>query len=174
MAEVVIRAMEPSDVDVILAWENDVETWKDGSVNYKPLSKADIQRFVDNSGLDIYQERQMRLMIDEAKTRKTVGCVDLFDFDPFSLHANIGILIDKRYRRNGYALSAIRWIVDYAFDVLGVRALCATMVSSNEISRQLFEKSGFEFVGTRHDWIRVGNEMADELIFEKLNPTKRG
>lgn len=174
MAEVVIRAMEPSDVDVIFGWENDVETWKDGSVNYKPLSKADIQRFVDNSGMDIYQERQMRLMIDEAKTKKTVGCVDLFDFDPFSLHANIGILIDKRYRRKGYALSAIKWMVEYAFDIIGIQSLCATMVSSNEASRQLFEKSGFEYIGTRHKWVRVGKDMADEILFEKVNVQKRG
>lgn len=172
MAEVQIRAMEPSDVDLIFQWENDPQQWKDGSGNCKPLSKNDIQRFVDNSTLDIYQERQMRLMISDTG-RVAVGCIDLFDFDPFSLHASIGVLVDEKYRQQGYASFAVRWIVKYSFEVLGLKSLCATMLSTNTVSKHLFEKCGFEYVGTRRQWYRIGDTMYDELIYQLVNlPTK--
>ncbi|MCQ2216658.1 MAG: GNAT family N-acetyltransferase [Bacteroidales bacterium] len=162
-----IRAIEPSDVDVIFRWENDPQQWKDGGANCRPLSRADIQSFVDNSSLDIYQQRQMRLMISDGET--AVGCVDLFDFDPFSLHANIGILVDELYRQQGYATYAIEWIVDYAFNIIGIKSLCATMLSTNDISRHLFEHCGFKYIGTRRQWYRIGDKMYDELIYQLVN-----
>ncbi|MCQ2237177.1 MAG: GNAT family N-acetyltransferase [Bacteroidales bacterium] len=172
MAEAQIRAMEPSDVDLIFHWENDPQQWKDGSGNCRPMSKTDIQRFVDNSTLDIYQERQMRLMISDAEGI-AVGCIDLFDFDPFSLHASIGVLVDEKYRQQGYAAFAVGWIVDYSFEVLGLKSLCATMLSTNIVSKHLFEKCGFEYVGKRRQWYRIGDTMYDELIYQYVNsPTK--
>lgn len=172
MTGALIRAMEPSDVDVLFRWENDPQQWRDGGANCRPLSRADIQAFIDNSSMDIYQERQMRLMICNVND-EPVGCVDLFDFDPFSMHAYIGILVVKSCRNQGYAAYAIDWMSRYAFDVLGMKSLCATMLSSNEISRRLFERCGFQYVGTRKQWYRIGDMMYDELIYQLVNtPSK--
>ena len=74
-----LRAMEPLDVDLLYEWENDPQVWVAGT-NTKPLSKTDIQAFVDHTDLDIYQTKQLRLMIIEKSTDVAVGCIDLFDF----------------------------------------------------------------------------------------------
>ena len=42
------------------------------------------------------------LMIDHIPDGKTVGTIDIFDFDPFHNRAGIGILIaDEEYRTKG-------------------------------------------------------------------------
>ncbi|MDO4460864.1 MAG: GNAT family N-acetyltransferase [Bacteroidia bacterium] len=169
MTDAIIRAMEPSDVDVLFQWENNPSNWMDGSGNCRPMSRSDIQRFVDNSTLDIYQERQMRLVIADAQSGSAVGCIDIFDFDPFSLHAYIGILVDEKHRNKGYAYYAVKWLIRYSFDVLGIKSLCATMLSTNTHSIRLFEKCGFEYIGKRRQWYRIGDTMYDELIYQLVN-----
>ena len=91
-----LRAMEPCDIDAIYRWENDPSVWG-VSMSHQPFSRYALSRFIDeNSGSDIYASRQLRLMADSGGT--TVGCIDLYDFDPYHRRAGVGLLVDSRMR----------------------------------------------------------------------------
>lgn len=60
---VVLRAVEHADVDLLYKWENDMELWP-VSNTLRPFSRAQIERYVKNAALDVYQTKQLRLMID--------------------------------------------------------------------------------------------------------------
>ena len=74
----------------------------------EPFSRERLQRFVEEQRFDIYATRQLRLII-EAPDGRSVGALDIFDFDPQMRRFGIGILIyDRSDRRQGYAASASR------------------------------------------------------------------
>ncbi len=41
------------------------------------------------------------------KQKKTIGCIDLFDFDPFHERISLGLLIASEHRNKGFAAEAI-------------------------------------------------------------------
>ena len=58
-----LRALEPEDVDILYRWENDPRVWKmSGTV--APFSKYILRRFIESQKYDIYETRQMRLVIE--------------------------------------------------------------------------------------------------------------
>ncbi|MBQ5454149.1 MAG: GNAT family N-acetyltransferase, partial [Bacteroidales bacterium] len=85
---VYLRALEPEDVDLLYYWENNTEIWKVSST-IAPLSKFTLTNYVMDEGQkDIFEARQLRLVIAETKTERPVGLIDLFDFEPVDMRAS--------------------------------------------------------------------------------------
>ena len=82
---VFLRALEPCDVDLLYKWENDPEVWTISNT-LKPFSRYTLEEFIRVSVVDIFESKQLRLMINEVKSNNTVGIIDIFEFDPFHLH----------------------------------------------------------------------------------------
>lgn len=53
--------------------------------------------YIASASADIYADRQMRLIIENGQ-HETVGMVDLINFDPRHLRAEIGIVIKDEVR----------------------------------------------------------------------------
>lgn len=162
--KICLRAVEPTDLDILMLWENNPEFWP-VSNTLAPFSKELLDQYV-HSAQDIYAVKQIRLMINEIATQKTVGSIDLFDFDPRHQHAGVGILIDPDFRKKGFALDAIELVKKYACDIVGIRNLSATILEDNKASILLFEKAGFEKIGQRKKWFNKGDFWLDELIYQ--------
>ena len=79
-----LRALEPSDIDLLFEWENNTAIWH-LSNTLTPFSRFAIEQYVMNAGEDIFANKQLRMMIDRTDIipKSTIGCIDLFDFDPF-------------------------------------------------------------------------------------------
>lgn len=58
-----LRAVEPRDVAMMYAWENDTEIWSVSGTT-APYSHELLERFVEQQRFDLWQTRQMRLMIE--------------------------------------------------------------------------------------------------------------
>ena len=78
-----LRALEPEDVGILYRWENDTEIWKVSNTT-APFSKYVLQRFIENQQRDIFETRQLRLIIESKEGGKPVGAIDLYDLDPFN------------------------------------------------------------------------------------------
>ncbi len=161
-----LRAVEPSDVEVMYLWENDPEVWR-VSGTCAPMSRAQLMRFVEEQQYDIYATRQMRLIIDVEGV--AVGAIDLFDFEPRHRRLGLGILIySPEVRRQGYARAAVEAVKRYAREVLGLRQVWATMAVDNVQSIALFEACGFERCGVRRAWIHTPEGFCDEVEYQCL------
>ena len=169
-----LRAMEPGDLDTLYQWENDPDNWFVSNTR-SPFSKHVLSRFIEDGGRDIYETRQMRLMImlkspPEGKN-DPVGAVDLFDFDPFHLRAGLGILIGrKELRQHGLASEALSLLIDYAFKVLRLHQLYCNIAADNEISMKLFKKFGFTSTGEKKEWLRGQKTWISEYTLQLINP----
>jgi diamine N-acetyltransferase len=166
-----LRAIEPTDIDVLYKWENDTESWKVSNTQ-APFSHFVLEQYIASAHQDIYAVKQLRLMIDlELGDVQSIpiGCIDLFDFDPNHQRAGIGILIaDNINKRNGYASEALEILIKYCFTTLNLRQLFCNITIDNESSVLLFQKHGFQITGVKKQWIRDGNEFKDELFLQLI------
>ena len=166
-----LRALEPHDIDLLYEWENDTSIWK-VSNTLTPFSKFQMEEYVLSSQNDIFISRQLRLMIDlvaPIDLKKSVGTVDLFDFDPFHFRAGVGIMIRKAGRNKGYAREAMEIMIRYAFDTLRLHQLYCNISPENKSSLHLFEKLGFTRCGVKRDWINDGTQWNEEWMFQLIN-----
>ena len=167
---VCLRSPELSDITFLYEWENDTSIWHLGSVS-APLSRFMLEQYIINSSDDIYVSRQVRFMIDhvrKGKSVKTVGAIDLFDFDPKNMRAGVGILISNGERKKGLALAGLKALLSYAFEVVGMKQVWAGIPAGNMSSLKLFEEAGFTRSGIRKEWIKRGEGWEDEYIYQLI------
>ena len=164
---IILRALEPEDIDYLYQWENDAENWKVSNTQ-APFSRFVLEQYIATAHQDIYSIKQLRLMICD-KQNKPVGCIDLFDFEPSHLRAGIGVLIaDKTERRKGYASEALELLIDYGHQTLNLHQLYCNITIDNEASVLLFQKHGFQITGIKKQWIREGGKFIDELLLQRI------
>ena len=163
--DIVLRALEPEDLDFLFKIENNTSLWELSSTQ-TPFSKHILKQYLANAQQDIYEAKQLRLITETDK--QAIGMIDLFDFDPQHKRAGIGILIAEKYQSKGYATKAIELIIEYAFSVLDLHQLYANITKDNFKSRALFTKSGFKQIGVKKDWIFTKNQFKDEILFQLI------
>lgn len=167
--DIVLRAVEPEDLEILYRWENSTVLWYHGNT-LAPYSKLVLRQYINDSlEMDIYQSKQLRLMIDLVEEKVTIGTIDLYDIDAHNRRAGIGILIDDDYRRRGFAKQALELMSNYAFDFLYLHQIYAYIAQSNTNSISLFEKAGYQSVGILKDWLQRGAEFEDVYLSQLLN-----
>lgn len=165
-----LRALEPEDLEFLYLVENDENIWHVSNTQ-TPYSKFLIRQYLQNAHQDIYEAKQLRLVICESESDKTIGLIDLFDFDPKNQRAGIGILIHNTNQRgHGFGNQALNLLISYCFNQLQIHNLYANIGTENEKSLHLFATFGFEKVGIRKEWNYIGNQYEDEVIFQLINP----
>lgn len=168
---ILLRAPEPEDLELLYNWENDTKTWQ-VSNTVTPFSKFILRQYLETAGKDIFEARQLRLMIDlkKDKSSETIGTIDLFDFDPLHLRAGVGILIaSEKNRRKGHATQSLDLLIQYAFGTLHLHQLFCNILEDNLASIALFQKAGFEIIGIKKDWVRSGADWQDEYLLQMIN-----
>lgn len=163
-----LRAVEPSDVNLLYQWENDTTVWH-VSNTITPFSKDVISQYISSAHLDIYTTKQLRLII-ETNEKNPIGCIDLFEFNPLHLRAGIGVLISAaEHRKKGYASEALTILIDYAFNTLNLNQLYCHIGVENVNSIKLFEKHNFKILGTKKNWVKNGKNWSDVHFLQLLN-----
>ncbi|RLD53840.1 MAG: GNAT family N-acetyltransferase [Bacteroidetes bacterium] len=168
--KIVLRALEPDDIDLLYQWENDRAGWH-LSNTLTPFSRFALEQYVMNADQDIFAAKQLRLMIDKTREneKKCIGAIDLFDFDPTNKRAGIGILIEKKERGKAYASEALKLLIQYCFSTLELHQIYCNIEKTNDRSLKLFQNHGFEIIGLKKDWIRKNGQWADEYILQLLS-----
>ncbi|MFX0556806.1 GNAT family N-acetyltransferase [Maribacter sp. CXY002] len=163
-----LRALEKGDLDFLYHLENNTDVWEiSGTIT--PYSKNVLQLYLENAHRDIYDVKQLRLVVCNL-AHEAIGLIDIFDFDPKNKRAGIGIVIINASDRNkGAGGEALEVLYKYAFNTLDVHQLYANILEGNQASIHLFQKHGFELVGTKKDWIFSNQKFKNELLFQKLN-----
>ncbi len=145
--QIKLRKIEPTDLPFLYLWENDASVWADGA-NHNPLSQQDLRAYIESTTGDIYRDGQLRLIIEETSNTLTsntltLGCIDLFDFDPRNRRAAIGMYVAPEFRGQGVGKEALRMLEDYAFGHLNLRVLYAVIATKNTACSALYRQAGY-------------------------------
>ncbi len=167
-----LRAVEPSDLDFLYTTENNPEVWSVGNT-LVPYSRHQLEQYILSTQHDLYSEKQLRLMIDlflSHNETKTIGVVDLYDFEPQHEHAGIGIFILPEEQEKGYATETLQVLIRYCFDILKLHMLYCNITAGNTPSIRLFKKAGFIQCGLKQEWRYLDNKWMDEMMFQLIRP----
>ncbi len=166
--KVFLRALEPEDLDFVHEIENNENFWEISSTQ-APYSRFLIRQYIENAHRDIYDIKQLRLVIC-TKRGRPVGLIDVYDLEPRDKRAAIGILIaDKKDRKKGFGSESLTLLCDYCFTHLGLHQVYANVASSNEESMRIFENNGFRKVGLKKDWTLFNGNYKDEWLYQLIN-----
>jgi ribosomal-protein-alanine N-acetyltransferase len=143
-------------------WE---PTWPDDD-----LSKAAFKR-----RLGIYQ-REMEagnawpFFIFTGAHRSLAGAITLSNVRRgVAETGTLGYWIGQPFAGRGLATAAVRALVGYAFEDLNLHRVEAACVPTNQASRRVLEKSGFELEGQARAYLKINGAWADHLLFGCVN-----
>ncbi len=163
---ILLRALEPEDLDVLYKWENDSSIWHLSST-ITPFSKYTLKKYIEQAHQDIFEAKQLRLIIQQKQDSSIIGAVDLFDYDPVHHRAGVGILIGNPEDRNqGYGTEVLQTLREYAFGTLSMKQLYCNICEDNEESLNLFIKQGYVITGHKKDWIKKGDKWLSEYFLQ--------
>ena len=163
---VYLRALEPEDLEFIYYIENDESIWE-VSQTQTPYSKFLIKQYLENCHKDIYEVKQLRMVI-VSYDDSVVGFVDLFDFDPKNKKVGLGILVLDKVRGKKYGSEALSLLINYTFKNLNVHQIYANVLEDNDASIHLFKKYGFEMECLKKDWILENGKYKNEYLFQLI------
>ena len=163
-----LRALEPEDLEFIHTIENDESLWELSNTT-TPYSKFLIRQYLEHSHKDIFEVKQLRLVISDYE-EKALGMIDLFDFDFKNSRAGVGILVkETQDRQLGYGKEALQLLINYSFTHLGLHQLYCNISEENMASIKLFTSQGFNKIGLKEDWNYVDGTYKNEFIFQLVN-----
>lgn len=166
---IILRALEPTDLDFLYQVENDESVWEVSNTT-TPYSRFILKQYLENSHKDIYEVKQLRLVICKVNNNETIGCIDFFDYEPKHKRVGVGVLISTdKEKQKGYASEALQLLCSYAFTYLDMHQVYANIPEDNYASIKLFEKIGFIKSGTKIDWIYSQDKYKNELHYQLIN-----
>jgi diamine N-acetyltransferase len=163
-----LRALEPEDLEFIHTIENDESIWELSNTQ-TPYSKFLIKQYLDHAHKDIFEVKQLRLVISSF-TDEALGMIDLFDFDFKNRRAGVGILVkEPEDRLKGFGKEALKLLIDYSFIHLDLHQLYCNISEENEASITLFLNQGFQKIGLKKEWNYVNGSYKNEYLFQLIN-----
>lgn len=162
-----LRALEPEDLEFLYTIENNSDFWE-VSHTQTPFSKFTLKQYIENSHLDIYEAKQLRLIIESTETSASLGMIDLFNFNPQHKRAGVGIIISQKFQNSGFASEALSLLTTYSFKILNLHQLYANITPDNKKSIAVFEQCNFKNTGEKKDWLFVDGDYKNELTFQLI------
>ena len=164
-----LRALEPEDLEYLYEWENNTSLWIHSNT-LSPYSKYTIKQYIENSHQDIFESKQLRLMVELIDFKIVIGTIDLFDVDFYNSRAGVGILIGNEvYRGKGYAGASLDLLINYAFNKLNLFQLYCNISEDNIHSLQLFKSRNFVVTGKKIAWQKNGKQMNNVFFLQLLS-----
>ena len=162
-----LRALETEDLDFVYQVDNKTSIWH-LSHTHTPYSRFLIKHYLENAHQDIYEAKQLRLVISSFNN-DALGLIDIFDFDPKNKRAGIGIVIlDQANRGKGFGKEALSLLTDYCFAYLDLHQLYCNIAEDNSASLKLFKNQGFEVIGLKKDWAYSEGVFKDEYLLQLI------
>lgn len=107
----------------------------------------------------------------ELATQRPIGLAWWDQIEPWDGTAVLGIFLGEReVRGQGYGTEAVRLMLDYAFNTLGLHNAMLIVAEFNHAARRAYEKAGFREYGRRSGSYRVGGRRWDDIYMQVLAP----
>lgn len=168
-ADIRLRAIEPEDLELLYAIENDAATWNYSSARGL-YSRYTLRQYLASSQSDIYVDGQLRMvaeMVDGDGEATALGLVDLTGFDALALRAEVGIVLLPQMRCKGYGAAILRELSVLARH-LCLHQLWATIAVTNSVAEHTFSQAQFQPVALLHHWLADESGFVDARIWQLM------
>lgn len=142
-ARLVLRALCPADADKVAGLANNRKIAEMTATIPHPYTVQDALDWITGS----YGAEGLTLAICRKADGEFIGCCGYSVTEAGT--AEIGYWIGEPYWNQGYATEAVRAMIDHLFTATGHQTLTAGCRVSNEPSRAVLDKCGFQWTGAR-------------------------
>jgi [ribosomal protein S5]-alanine N-acetyltransferase len=129
-----------------------------------PPSLEDYAARIALSEADVRRGAKHMFTIVETATERPAGTASVRPED-VKFRGDVGLWIGEPFHGKGYGTLVVRELVRYAFDVLAMEKLEASVFTGNIASRRIFEKNGFQLEGTIRKATKKRGSFLDDWIF---------
>ncbi|MDJ0345149.1 GNAT family protein [Streptomyces sp. H10-C2] len=162
-----LRRFQPGDAPALAAYRSDPEV-----ARYKswtaPVSIDSATAFVRACGeADPGQPGWFQYAIELKADGSLAGDVGVRLHDN-RMQADLGVTLAAGRQRSGYAIEAVRAVLEDLFTRRGLHRVSAECDARNTRSAQLLERAGFQLEGRRPEFTWLKDEWTDDLLFGLL------
>jgi RimJ/RimL family protein N-acetyltransferase len=170
--KVILRPFAAADFPVLLAAVADSEVLRlTGSVHDLGVVPGpdDTERFLQVYRVRNLQPDRLDLAVVDKASGSCVGEVVLNQWDEGNRSCNFRTLIGPGGQDRGLGTEALRLIVGYGFEQLGLHRISLEVYAFNPRARRVYEKAGFVAEGVLRESLRYGDEWIDATVMSILD-----
>ena len=153
-----LRNLEKKDAPLMLEWMHDESVVKDLNRNFGAMKIEDCQGFIERS-----QDESVNLhkaIVDDKD--EYMGTVSLKDINPNNMSAEFGITIRKCAMGSNISRDAMKAMLQYGKDELGLRVIFWCVDPKNTRALRFYDKNGYERVDFSE--LNVSADYEEDLI----------
>jgi len=157
--------LEKQDLGEHYRWANNDNLRRLSGGYPRPRSTHDVEAWYQSVVSAVTRE----IFSVKTQTAQHVGWAQFSFLNYVSGSAEVGIVIDEQYWRQGYGHDSLVALIKYAFEDLRLHRLSAEILAINLPSKNLFEKVGFRQEGTKKEAYFTSGRFLDVEIFGLLS-----
>ena len=133
-----LRPVEIDDKHAIFEYRSDAETNK--YQGWIPKNLDDVEQFINNlASVPDLPDSWFQLVIIEKAANNIIGDVGIHFLDGDNKQVELGCTLNKNYQGKGYALEALKTVIDYLFKSLKKHRIISSVDPANSNSIQLMQ-----------------------------------
>ena len=161
-----MRRHDPSNYPLYARWYGDEEIWRLTSWAPKPLQREAVERLFEDrkssAGDDTFA-------IYRKGEEEPIGVISLMNLNKANNSADLSIIVGAAEDRDkGLGTEAIRVILRYAFEELGLDRVALSVFEFNEPAIHAYEKLGFQKEDRIRQAVRRDGEWQDAILMRIL------
>lgn len=150
-------------------WVNDPEINRWMLSGHIPVSVEGEEAYYAGAEKDQANKTGFAFEIHAIDGPRYIGNCGLHKVDLIHRHAEVGILIGQIMDHNkGYGRDAIRTLLKFGFETLGLHSIEIRHMAPNEAGAHLYRSIGFKEVGTLRQHCFLHGEWVDEVVLDML------
>ncbi len=162
----VLRPFTEADADVMREIIHDPEVLR---FTGEPPGELTPERLRSWYGTRAGQPDRLDLAVTDRGTGELLGEVVLYEWDPAARGCTFRTLIGSRGRGRGVGTEAIRLVVGYGFEELGLHRIQLEAYRHNHRALRVYQKVGFLVEGVRRETEMRDGEWVDEVLMAILD-----
>ena len=172
-ARIYLSPLEDDHIIRYMSLSDDPELVK--TMGWSPFDTNDRKRFIEFTKVlsvpSLVTAKSAVFSVVIKSDNTPIGFVSLKGIDENSSFAEVGIAImDRRYRGCGYGTEALRLLVSYAFETVGLNSIGLTVFPSNQGAIRAYKKLGFHKIRLlKESWLKPNNEYVDMWLMTLKN-----
>ena len=162
-----LRAIEKSDLFILLKWRNQPE-YRRFFREYRELSSINQEKWFESR---VLQDKNTEMFsIIDLSSNELIGACGLCYIDWINRNADVSIYIgkDNLYIDDFFAVDTMKLIIEYAFDELNLHRLWTELYDFDEKKIKLFKKLDFKLEGRHKETHWTEGMWHDSIFFGKI------
>jgi diamine N-acetyltransferase len=135
-----LRALEKLDLPFLHRLHNNTKTM---SYFFEEPFET-IRELEDLYEKHVHNQTERRFILEEAKTKASVGVLSLIEIDEINRKCEVDIMIDDSNQGRGHGKAGFVLAVKYAFDILNLKKVYLLLLPNNVAGKRIYEYVGFK------------------------------